>query len=210
MAQGQFPPKPSFTFYLTLLQLFDFDLNSVVPDLIFSNFEGPRVALTSLNVTRELGQGGFATVLKGSFQGQDVAVKKITIPTDLRRFDSARLRSNLRNELLMQSSLNHPNIGRVLAVCLSPMAIVTELCPFGSLHSLLHEKADRHLSWKFRLQCALDVAEGLAYMHGRSPPMAHLDLKVGHISSLLSSLLAPQHPHACPGLRDPRFARATR
>lgn len=54
--------------------------------------------------------------------------------------------------------------------------IVSELCTRGSLRQVLD---DRHTSLlpRARLQVAVDVAEGMLYLHSREEPIIHRDLK---------------------------------
>merc|ERR1712113_700743 len=52
----------------------------------------------------------------------------------------------------------------------------TEFMPNGSLHSLLHQRKES-LVFSQRLDMALQVAEGVAFLHGQSPPFVHRDLK---------------------------------
>merc|ERR1719282_1745012 len=56
------------------------------------------------------------------------------------------------------------------------LCIVTEFMPNGSLHSLLHQRKES-LVFSQRLDMALQVAEGVAFLHGQSPPFVHRDLK---------------------------------
>jgi serine/threonine protein kinase len=54
--------------------------------------------------------------------------------------------------------------------------LVTELARGGNLHQALHVK-HRQLNRSERFQLAIELLEGVCYMHSRSPPIAHLDLK---------------------------------
>ena len=78
--------------------------------------------------------------------------------------------------------LRHPNI--VLLIGTSKQAnhllIITELCERGSLHDLYSQEPcpstiEDHLQFVMRI--GLDVARGMAYLHGRRPIVLHRDLK---------------------------------
>jgi len=77
---------------------------------------------------------------------------------------------------------SHPNLVSFLGLCTLPPCILTEYCSFGSLYSVLHEGvvsplAAARLTWKRRLEIALDAARGLAYLHLSSPPIIHRDVR---------------------------------
>ena len=62
-----------------------------------------------------------------------------------------------------------------------PLLIVTELLGRGSLDSVLEAAASNRLSvpWVRKLQFGIDAGNGLSYLHHRSPPILHRDLKSG-------------------------------
>lgn len=105
-----------------------------------------------------------------------VAIKRIKCENPDRVLDLHRARSALGAEAVVQgmvisfylflnlsASLNHPSIVRILAICLSPLCIVSELCKYGDLYTYLHNY-DTPILWNMRLQIAVNLAEGLAYM----------------------------------------------
>jgi len=60
--------------------------------------------------------------------------------------------------------------------------MVCEMMPRGDLYRLLGRDFDRQYSWWRRGRgVALDVARGVLYMHSRSPPVIHLDLKSANV-----------------------------
>jgi serine/threonine protein kinase len=60
------------------------------------------------------------------------------------------------------------------------LLIITEYLPKGNLQKLLAKK-DETLPWKLRVSMALDVAKGMAYLHGMVPPIIHRDLKSSNL-----------------------------
>jgi len=63
--------------------------------------------------------------------------------------------------------------------------IVCELMPYGSLHSLLHGASQNGVelstNGRLREQMARDCARGMSYLHSRSPPVVHNDLKPANL-----------------------------
>ena len=51
-----------------------------------------------------------------------------------------------------------------------------EYMPGGSLFDLLYKRKEK-LSWARKLEIVLQTARGMAYLHTRSPPVLHRDLK---------------------------------
>jgi mitogen-activated protein kinase kinase kinase 9 len=75
-------------------------------------------------------------------------------------------------------ALRHPNIVMFLGACTKPphFAIVLEYCEGGTIWALL-QKQSQELSWEERRDLALDVARGMNYLHERTIPILHRDLK---------------------------------
>ena len=74
-------------------------------------------------------------------------------------------------------SVRHPNIVTCLGACtkLPHLAIVLQLCEGGTLWSLVQKKGE--LTWEKRRQLAVETARAMNYLHERSLPVLHRDLK---------------------------------
>lgn len=81
-----------------------------------------------------LGAGGTCKVYRGRWQGNPVAVKMVFCPEI-----TPAVLDNFSHEAALHSTLNHPNVVRMLGVCILPPAvsIVMELCNLGSLHDFI-------------------------------------------------------------------------
>jgi serine/threonine protein kinase len=82
--------------------------------------------------------------------------------------------------------LHHPNIVQFLGVTIFPAALVTEFCARGSLTSVLqgaNQSPERaaELTWKRRISLAADCVRGMLYLHTRTPPIIHRDLKSANL-----------------------------
>lgn len=113
--------------------------------------------------------------LRGTRPQQDVVVKMLHQKECLQDEQAA---AELRAEVEVITELSHPRIVTFVGACLEPaqIALVTKLAPGGNLHQALHVK-HRKLKRYERFSLATQLLEGVQYLHERSPPIAHLDLK---------------------------------
>lgn len=105
---------------------------------------------------------------------------------------SAFLRSNspiferLEKEASLMTHMHSPYIVQFLGMTTDPAALVTEYCARGSLNQVLQignsspEKA-AELTWARRIGIAADATRGMLYLHNRSPPILHRDLKSANL-----------------------------
>lgn len=123
-----------------------------------------------------LGSGGFGAVYRGYLGSREVAIKKLFCEDGGNI--SPLLLEELRKEVAALRSLNHPRLVSFIGACLQPpnICIITEFMAGGSLHHLLH-KARTPLTLATQSKMALQVCEGVDFLHGRSPPVVHRDLK---------------------------------
>ncbi|KAG2633570.1 hypothetical protein PVAP13_2NG262500 [Panicum virgatum] len=143
------------------------DLSLAANDLI--------IPWNELVLKEKIGAGSFGTVHRADWHGSDVAVK-ILMEQD---FHPERFREFMR-EVAIMKSLRHPNIVLFMGAVTEPpnLSIVTEYLSRGSLYKLLHRSGAKEvLDERRRLNMAFDVAKGMNYLHRRSPPVVHRDLK---------------------------------
>ncbi|MFM7856643.1 MAG: protein kinase, partial [Flammeovirgaceae bacterium] len=65
--------------------------------------------------------------------------------------------------------------------------VVTEFCENGNLFELLHQHRSYQLSWEDRRRIAIEIAQGMNYLHTFNPPILHRDRK--SMTVLLDSYL---------------------
>ncbi|XP_010538797.1 PREDICTED: RGS domain-containing serine/threonine-protein kinase A isoform X2 [Tarenaya hassleriana] len=106
-----------------------------------------------LQLREEVGQGSFAVVYRGIWNGSDVAVK-VYFGGDYK----VGTWLDCKNEINIMKKLRHPNVLLFMGAVYSQerFAIVTEFMPRGSLFKILHN-ANQPLDMKRRLRMALDV-----------------------------------------------------
>ena len=110
-----------------------------------------------------LGSGGSASVYRGTFKQQPVAVKAM-LCKQLTRDDLIRKCS----EIIVANELKgHPNIVEHKGFSVSPhIHLVMQECD-GSVHQLIHGEPPQPLSTVQRRQLALDVANSVMHVHSK-------------------------------------------
>ena len=155
-----------------------------------------RVRYSELQLAQVLGQGCFGRVCAGLWSGTEVACK-VMHHSRLNEYD---LHVALRSAQAQLSLPAHPNIlrlhGMAWNVPKARVIHVMELCHGGTLGEALEraaagEDAGEELAWRsHKLPIAAGVARGLAFLHGRQPPITHRDLKPENV------LLSTDRRHA--------------
>ena len=153
-----------------------------------SSFVVPNVHPTG----RELGRGAYGNVEEVEIPGAVCAAKKIH--DELLRVgstdDTQYMIDAFVRECKLMNTLRHPHIVQFLGVCYLPGSTLPSLIMERldtSLHEFLESTPDLILTTKQSI--LLDVARGLLYLHGQTPPIIHRDLTARNVL-LNSSLVA--------------------
>ncbi|CAJ1966976.1 unnamed protein product [Sphenostylis stenocarpa] len=112
------------------------------------------------------------SVYRGKIDGGVFAIKK--------------MKWNAYEELKILQKVNHGNLVKLEGFCIDPEEancyLVYEYVENGSLYSWLHEEKKEKLNWKTRLRIAIDIANGLQYIHEHTRPrVVHKDIKSSNI-----------------------------
>lgn len=109
------------------------------------------------------------SVYRGTIDETPVAIKK--------------MQRDVSRDVRILEKLHHFNLVRLLGFCVSDTHsyLVFENADNGSLADCLQSNSP-FLSWRRRLEIALDVADGLSYLHNYSvPPYVHKDIKSSNV-----------------------------
>ena len=151
-------------------------------------FQLKNVRLTG----KRIGSGSYGSVEEGEIPGATCAIKKIhDIFLDHSAIPQAEIQravGQFVEECRLMTTLRHPHIVLFLGICVLPgsrlPALVMERL-LTSLHDLLETRPNIPLGLKHSF--LYDVAQGLCYLHSRSPPLIHRDLSAKNV--LLNSAM---------------------
>ncbi|BAT09865.1 Os10g0143866 [Oryza sativa Japonica Group] len=139
------------------------------------------------NYSRIIGKDMFTVVYSGILEDNtQVAVKTHNM------FERGKWRC--ANELNSLSELIHKNIINLLGFCyeMDAVILVYELIERGHLCNILHGNDTKRfpLPLDLRLDIAIGLAEGLSYMHSRSKPILHGNIRT--VTVLLDDKFVPK------------------
>ncbi|XP_076927777.1 serine/threonine-protein kinase 52-like [Bidens hawaiensis] len=143
-----------------------------------------------------IGRGSFGVVHKGSYKGQTVAVKILDFGnTRVTKAMMECMKNDFMKEACLWQHLDHPNVTKMIGATMSMKTnssnknkksktesnccIVSELVKGGSLRSYLFKNREKKLHLKTVIQFALDIANGLSYLHSKK--IIHRDVKPDNI-----------------------------
>ncbi|CAD7700656.1 unnamed protein product [Ostreobium quekettii] len=135
-----------------------------------------------LTVGETIWEGDFATVKKGKYLAKDIIIKEANNKADSRK----AMRALVKDAQIL-STVRHPNIVNILAVCGDPPFVVMQYYEEGSLYDVLRRaRADprvmRRLTCEKRLGIAIAAGCGMHFLHSqRNQPILHRDLKSPNI-----------------------------
>ncbi|TMW63243.1 hypothetical protein Poli38472_002184 [Pythium oligandrum] len=150
---------------------------NVVEQMLNSN-KGLRMAeinFHDLKLQKIIGAGAFGEVIKGTYCGTPVVVKRML----RNKINEDNLRM-FGDEIQLMMNLRHPNIVQFIGASwnsYSNICFVTEFLERGDLFGVLRNPEIK-LTWAEPiLRMTIDTSRGMAYLHSMKPPIIHRDLK---------------------------------
>ncbi|KAJ8477120.1 hypothetical protein OPV22_020847 [Ensete ventricosum] len=148
------------------------------PSAMFRRFAYMEMKKATENFSTVIGKGGFGTVYKAQFvDGPTAAVKRMDKVSKQGEEEFCR-------EIELLARLHHRHLVALKGFCAerNERFLVYEYMENGSLKDHLHSSGRKRLSWRTRLQIAIDVANALEYLHFYcDPPLCHRDIKSSNI-----------------------------
>lgn len=144
------------------------------PTAGLQKYEEWTLDLRRLHMGPAFAQGAFGRLYRGTYNGEDVAIKLLERPeNNLERAES--LEKQFAKEVSLLASLQHENVVRFIGACWKPLVwcIATEYAKGGSLRMFLARR--RVIPLRLAVKYALDVARGMEYLHSHG--VLHRDLK---------------------------------
>jgi tRNA A-37 threonylcarbamoyl transferase component Bud32 len=154
------------------------DREKTIVESMLENNKGLRMAeihFHDLKLQKIIGAGAFGEVIKGTYCGTPVVVKRM--------LRNKITQENLRmfgDEIQLMMNLRHPNIVQFIGASwnsYSNICFVTEFLERGDLFGVLRDETNI-LTWAEPiLRMTIDTSRGMAYLHSMKPPIIHRDLK---------------------------------
>ncbi|CAN1222109.1 G-type lectin S-receptor-like serine/threonine-protein kinase At4g27290 [Linum grandiflorum] len=126
----------------------------------------------------KLGEGGFGSVYKGTYKGNEIAVKRLS------KY-SGQGGEEFKNEVELIAKLQHRNLVRILGCCVQghEKMLVYEYLPNKSLDYFIFDEGKKALlDWPIRYNIICGIARGILYLHEDSRlRIIHRDLKASNV-----------------------------
>ncbi|CAB4290507.1 unnamed protein product [Prunus armeniaca] len=145
---------------------------------MFRKFSYKEIKKATETFNTIIGRGGFGTVYKAHFSdGLVAAVKRMNKVSEQGEHEFCR-------EIVLLARLHHRHLVSLRGFCSEKHErfLMYEYMANGSLKDHLHSSNRTPLTWRTRVQIAIDVANALEYLHFYcDPPLCHRDIKSSNI-----------------------------
>eukprot|EP00644_Phytophthora_capsici_P016651 jgi/Phyca11/122066/e_gw1.47.95.1 len=135
-----------------------------------------RIAFDELTFLRMLSKGAYGEVWLGQLETRHVAIKRL-LPEKCQFTASLE---QFAGEIQLMCTLQHRNIVSFVGVSwnrLQNLCAVVEYMEAGDLDDVLKKNREKFTWQREKISIAMDVTEGLVYLHCLRPVVVHRDLK---------------------------------
>ena len=134
-----------------------------------------EIPIGAIAFGKRVGTGAFGEVLKATYQGTDVAVKRLRLDPS-----QPQAAEDFRRELRVLCGLRHRHVVQFLGACTTgpDLCLVMDFCGFGSLYGVLHNRR-QNITAAHVLRWMADTCRGMMYLHSRR--IIHRDIKSGNL-----------------------------
>ncbi|KAI3794292.1 hypothetical protein L1987_36921 [Smallanthus sonchifolius] len=161
-------------------------------ELMLRKFQVEELETATNNFAEEclIGSGAFGNVYKGTFEGDvTLAIKKARDDsyTSIQEFRNVNHFLSLEIEVKLLSKVKHRNLVGLVGYCEETgrkgvQILVYEYVPNGSLLEHIAGRDRLPLTWRQRVNIAIQAAKGIAHLHeGIKPSIIHRDIKPSNI-----------------------------
>lgn len=144
------------------------------------NLRSRRLNYDKIVFERDLAKGAFGEVWLCKYESSVVAVKRL-LQTKKRTSEDVHA---FIDEIQLSATLDHPNIMKIIGVAwntLENLCMVMEYLSKGDLQAYLRRNGEGMTWSRNKLPLATGVARALQYLHCRSPPLIHRDVKARNV-----------------------------
>ncbi|XP_057433398.1 probable serine/threonine-protein kinase PBL2 [Lotus japonicus] len=160
------------------------------------SFNDLKEATKNFRQENLIGEGGFGRIFKGWIDQNTYAPTKpgsgMVVAIKNLKPESFQGHKEWLAEVNYLGQLHHENLVKLIGYCLQGKnrLLVYEFMPKGSLENHLFRKGVQPIPWTTRVNIAIGVARGLAYLHSLNANVIFRDLKASNI--LLDSDFGPR------------------
>jgi sterile alpha motif and leucine zipper-containing kinase AZK len=149
------------------------DVGGLLGDLSQGSFD--EIPISAIRFGKRVGTGAFGEVLKATYQGTDVAVKRLRLDPN-----QPQAADDFRRELRVLCGLRHRHVVQFLGACTTgpDLCLVMDFCGVGSLYGVLHNRR-QSITAAHVMRWMADTARGMVYLHSRN--IIHRDIKSGNL-----------------------------
>eukprot|EP00026_Physarum_polycephalum_P000783 Phypoly_transcript_00784.p1 GENE.Phypoly_transcript_00784~~Phypoly_transcript_00784.p1 ORF type:complete len:1126 (+),score=166.43 Phypoly_transcript_00784:12-3389(+) len=150
-------------------------IRDMVPDLALNDVA--KIHYDDVKIEKQIGEGAYGDVFKATYNSKPVAIKTLRLEAFDPETNSAF--KEFVHEASFMGQMNCPQIVSLIGVSLKPLAMMQEFMDLGDLQKFLMNSPKLDLLTGVKI--ALDIARGCQFLHSRTPPCIHADLKSPNI-----------------------------